>query len=56
MGYHLAADGHGCIDIGECGDGTDSCDQICINTLGSYICTCGTGYRLADDGRTCNGN
>ena len=56
MGYHLAGDGHGCTDIDECSDGTDSCDQTCTNTLGSYICTCGTGYRLADDGQTCNGN
>ena len=27
-----------------------------MNTIGSYLCSCDLGYRLASDGRTCNGN
>ena len=43
------------LDIDECAEGIDSCDQTCTNTLGSYLCSCGSGYRLASNGRTCNG-
>ena len=32
---------------------TDSCQQQCFNTMGSYSCDCGAGYRLASDGLTC---
>ena len=42
-------------DINECTEGSASCPQMCINTISSYICSCNTGYRLASDGRTCNG-
>ena len=35
------------IDINECAEGTDSCEQSCTNTFGSYSCSCGSGYRLA---------
>nr|XP_020466500.1 complement C1r-A subcomponent-like [Monopterus albus] len=47
------------IDIDECSapeprDGSDSlCAQICLNTLGSYICSCHHGYELRSDQRTC---
>ena len=35
-------DGDKCIDIDECEDQTDECDfnAQCINTPGSYNCTC----------------
>ncbi len=42
-------------DIDECILGIDTCHHICKNTVGSYICTCGQGYRMADNG-TCIGN
>ena len=42
-------------DINECTEGSASCPQMCTNTIGGYICSCNTGYRLASDGRTCNG-
>ena len=39
-------------DINECA--IASCSQGCVNTKGSYECTCTIpGYVLADDGRTC---
>lgn len=41
-------------DIDECrSTTTNSCQQMCTNTPGSYTCSCGTGYRLNGDGRTC---
>ena len=39
-------------DIDECSEG-HSCQQDCINTLGSYTCLCNSGYTLASDGRSC---
>lgn len=46
-------------DIDECSapdpeDGSAPlCSQICLNTLGSYICSCYHGFRLRSDQRTC---
>lgn len=51
---HLCA--YMCIDIDECAEGTDECDEHCYNTVGSYSCDCtsaGPGYRLHSDGTTC---
>ena len=42
-------------DIDECRDGRDSCAHNCSNTLGSFTCSCGDGYRLGLDGYSCNG-
>ena len=41
------------VDINECDDGTASCDvnAQCINTDGSYNCSCVSGY--SGDGMTC---
>ena len=44
-----------CVDINECIEETDDCAQNCINTNGSYICSCNTGYYIDIDGRSCNG-
>ncbi|KAK5861786.1 hypothetical protein PBY51_017235 [Eleginops maclovinus] len=47
------------IDIDECSepdpeDGSGPlCSQICLNTLGSYICSCHHGYELRSDQRSC---
>lgn len=39
----------GCTDIDECANSTTKlCEHICINTLGSYNCSCPEGY--TDDG------
>ena len=44
-----------CADINECAQGTDNCDDnaICINTVGSFLCRCRTGYE--GDGTVCTG-
>ncbi|RXM36395.1 von Willebrand factor C and EGF domain-containing protein [Acipenser ruthenus] len=41
-------------DRDECqAPGPARCQQRCVNTPGSYSCTCRHGYRLSSDGRTC---
>ena len=42
-------------DINECTEDTNSCDSnaSCINTIGSYNCTCNFGFQ--GDGRNCTG-
>ena len=44
-------------DVNECYDTTQphSCDQICVNTHGSYECLCGHGYGRGVDGHSCYG-
>ena len=42
-------------DIDECAEGLDSCEQICMNTNGSYACSCQSCYYLGSDGFSCNG-
>ena len=42
-------------DVDECSEQTDECQQICNNTIGSYVCDCRIGYALNTDGRTCRG-
>ncbi|CAJ1062511.1 complement C1r-A subcomponent-like [Xyrichtys novacula] len=46
------------IDIDECSaqpaeSSGPLCSQICLNTLGSYLCSCQHGYELRSDQRTC---
>ncbi|KAK2855289.1 hypothetical protein Q7C36_007158 [Tachysurus vachellii] len=46
------------VDIDECAspDSDDSephCAQICLNTLGSYLCACYHGYKLRADQHSC---
>lgn len=31
------------------------CEQVCNNIVGSFNCSCDTGYMIGDDGRSCNG-
>ena len=42
-------------DINECAIDMDGCAHDCINTIGSYVCSCRTGYRLASNGHSCLG-
>ncbi len=43
-----------CTDINEC-HRRGRCQHSCQNTPGSFRCTCPQGYRLATNGRTCQG-
>ena len=43
------------VDINECATGNGGCAQTCTNTIGSYQCSCGTGYALNSNGRVCDG-
>lgn len=43
------------VDINECSQGSSNCLQGCHNTIGSYQCTCHTGYLLANDSHNCIG-
>ena len=44
------------IDVDECATDNGGCMQICINTVGSYECSCEAGYSMKSDGHTCAGN
>ncbi|CAC5355727.1 EGF-containing fibulin-like extracellular matrix protein 1,Fibrillin-1,Fibulin-1,Fibulin-2,Mucin-like protein,Fibrillin-2,Matrilin-3 [Mytilus coruscus] len=45
--------GSQCSDINECQTGTDNCQQNCINTHGSFTCSCESGHTMNSDGATC---
>lgn len=36
-------------------DGDDLCDQICMNTAGSYFCSCEDGFQLLEGTNKCEG-
>ena len=42
-----------CTDINECNN-SFPCDQICTNTIGSFECSCESGYSM--EGNLCTGN
>ena len=43
-------------EINECERGISGCSQNCINTNGSFICSCTMGYDLSiEDQKTCVG-
>lgn len=41
--------------IDYCSYGNHSCDHECVSVLSGYHCRCNHGYRLLDNGRTCQG-
>ena len=42
------------LDIDECSDVDNNCQQQCNNTVGSYLCSCQSGFHLNADGATCS--
>ena len=44
------------IDYLECDYNNGNCQHRCVNTLGSYYCTCNIGYQLRSDKHRCIGN
>nr|XP_025741770.1 low-density lipoprotein receptor-related protein 4-like [Callorhinus ursinus] len=54
QGFELGSNGQVRKDVDECGKpGSQPCSQTCVNTQGSYSCTCHPGYSLEPDGHTC---
>lgn len=45
------------VDIDECAEDTDNCEDECFDTLGSYVCNCSNfvGHKLDSDGFNCVG-
>ncbi|XP_013384434.1 multiple epidermal growth factor-like domains protein 6 [Lingula anatina] len=41
-------------DINECSTGNGGCTHTCTNTVGSFFCTCRTGFVLDGNGLTCS--
>ena len=39
----------------DCGANPNVCEHTCHNSNSSFYCTCNSGYRLASNGRTCDG-
>ena len=37
------------LDINECLVANGGCEQVCVNTLGSYNCSCLSGFVLEND-------
>lgn len=50
-GFILGIDGHSCNDVDECLE--DRCSQNCVNTPGSFVCTCLADYIMKNDRVTC---
>ena len=61
MGYNLLNFKHNIMHtfltgIDGCANSSlNGCDQICRNTIGSFVCECNTGYELNEDLMTCSG-
>ena len=43
------------LDMDECTLGINGCNQNCVNTNGSYLCSCFAGYHLLSNQKTCVG-
>ena len=43
-------------EVNECSVNDGGCQHSCINTDGSYYCSCDTGYDLQQDKHFCQGN
>ena len=43
------------VDIDECENNNGGCHHNCMNTVGSFYCTCYYGHTLDADGMTCLG-
>ena len=43
------------VDTNECLTDEHGCSHTCVNTRGSYYCTCPPGLQLKSDNSTCEG-
>lgn len=53
--YHKMAGNFFLIDVDECSLDLHDCNQTCVDTHGSFNCTCVEGYLSEDSGRNCAG-
>ena len=44
------------IGINKCLVNNGGCEHQCVNTEGSYYCTCNEGFQLIDNKHSCEGN
>ncbi|XP_029928875.1 complement C1r-A subcomponent-like [Myripristis murdjan] len=51
--YYQAIDMDECSEPDPADGSAPPCSQICLNTPGSYLCSCHHGYELRTDHRTC---
>ena len=42
-------------DVNECQVKNGGCEHLCVNTAGSFYCTCKAGYTIDFDNTTCYG-
>lgn len=54
QGHFLSPDVNECKIYGQEGR-PRLCMHACVNTPGSYRCTCPSGYRIMADGKSCEG-
>ena len=40
-------------DVDECLTNNGGCNQTCTNTIGSFECSCSTGFTLAPNNQDC---
>ncbi|KAL9953601.1 hypothetical protein ACROYT_G041044 [Oculina patagonica] len=50
----LTGNGVECTDLDECATNKGGCEHNCVNTHGSFLCTCNSGYRLNLDEKSCD--
>ena len=43
------------LDFDECNVRSDDCQQVCVNTHGSFRCECHSGFMLEKDRKSCQG-
>ena len=41
-------------DINECAYKNGNCEQVCTNTVGSFVCSCYSGFTLSSE-KFCSG-
>merc|ERR1712047_173757 len=42
-----------CTNVDECAEENGGCQHTCVDTDGSYSCTCPAGFTLSPDGVSC---
>ena len=52
--HFCAIHGYWFSDINECLSSRHGCEQVCVNTQGSYLCECNRDFALSSNGRSCS--